>query len=141
MKTEDRELGLVLVKPLLGGIDHLLQGSLPLLGGALNVLLRKFAVLVEGFSKSKFECLPCFCIDRKFDVARNILPKVKHFFAAWRGYHGGLECLMLGYGHVIGRGKRCLVLCDTRLFAITWRKPCIYDLAILIVCPAKCAVI
>ena len=141
LEAEYGKLRLVIVLSFLGGINDLLQGSLPFFCGALNVLLRKFAVLVEGFPKAKFECLPCFCIDRKFDVARNILPKVKHLFAAWRGYHGGLECLMLGYGHVIGRDKRCLVLCGTRLFAITWRKPCIYDLAILIICHADSAVI
>ena len=70
---------------LLAGVADLLQGSGDFLVGALDVLLREFAVFVQQLPKTQLDFLPGVSGHNKFRIACNILPKVQNGLAGGRG--------------------------------------------------------
>ena len=110
--------------------------------GALKILLRKFAVFIEHFAETEFNCLPLLRHYGKRNISRDVLPEVEDFCAARRGnnvYSG--KSLVLGNGNIIRRSGRNVAFCFLGKAAVGRRAPRFDYLAVLVVGKADFAVV
>ena len=103
LKTEDGKGGLAVIFALFAGVDDLLQGRCYLFAGALDVLLRKFAVFVQQLAEAQLDLLSGVGGYGKFRIARDVLSEVQHGFPRRRTKKLCVQTLMLPDRNIVRR--------------------------------------
>ena len=100
LKSEYRELRLVMIFALFADILNSLQRRCLVFIPALDILERKLSV-VQQLAEFENYFLPLAGVYLKLNIARYILPEVEQLFPARSDGQSGLEALLFGYREIV----------------------------------------